>query len=136
VLTFFEAQDRAKQIARGGTDIPGTAPITVAGALDDYEIDFKARHAAIRNARWPKRHLTGTLLAKPVQLLTTQELRKWRDGLLAKATPATINRVCNCVCAALELAAQHDGRIQNHDAWEVGLAGLPDAQRARCLVRC
>jgi integrase len=31
--------------------------------------------------------------------------------------------------------AQHDPRIKNPDAWEVGLAGLPDAQRARNVVR-
>jgi integrase len=38
------------------------------------------------------------------------------------------------VCAALEQAAQHDKRIQNRDAWETGLALLPDAQEARNVV--
>ena len=37
--------------------------------------------------------------------------------------PSTINRLCACLCAALEQAAQHDKRIQNRDAWEIGLAG-------------
>src|SRR5262249_17941780 len=74
------------------------------------------------------------LLGKPVQLLTAAELRKWRDSLLGKMAPATINRVCRCLFAALELARQHDERIQNRQAWEVGLAGLPDATRARNVV--
>jgi len=48
--------------------------------------------------------------------------------------PATVNRVCRCLFAALELARQHDERIQNRQAWEVGLAGLPDAQQARNVI--
>jgi integrase len=79
-------------------------------------------------------HLTSVLLAKPVQLLNAHELKKWRDGLLGKIAPATVNRVCRCLSAALELARQHDERIQNRQAWEVGLAGLPDAQEARNVI--
>jgi integrase len=79
-------------------------------------------------------HLPGVLLAKPVQLLTSKELRKWRDSLLDKVKPATINRVCNALCAALTLAASHDERIRDRDAWEVGLTGLPDAAQARNVI--
>jgi hypothetical protein len=134
VLTFYEAQDGAKKLARSGDAATGTAPITVDGALTDYESDLKARNAELYNARHPRVHLTAALKAKPVQLLTSSELKKWRDGLLAKVKPATINRLCNSLCAALELAAQHDQRIKNRDAWEVGLAGLPDAQVARNVI--
>ena len=69
-------------------------------------------------------------------LLTSTELKKWRDGLLGTMAPSTINRLCGCLCAALEQAAQHDKRIQNREAWEVGLAGLPNAQQARNIVFC
>ena len=48
--------------------------------------------------------------------------------------PSTINRLCRCLCAALEQAAQHDKRIQNRDAWEIGLAGLPNAQEVRNVI--
>jgi integrase len=48
--------------------------------------------------------------------------------------PSTINRLCGCLCAALEQAAQHDKRIQNRDAWETGLAGLPNAQEVRNVI--
>ena len=79
-------------------------------------------------------HLTSVLLSKPVAMLAATELKKWRDGLLGTMAPATINRLCGCLCAALELARQHDERIQNRQAWEIGLAGLPDAQQSRNVI--
>lgn len=131
VLTFYEAQDAAKKLARGGAD---TAPITVDGALTAYKTDLEARGANPYNAEWPRVHLISLLLSKPVQLLTAYELKKWRDSLLTKMAAATINRLCRCLGAALELARQHDDRIQNRQAWEVGLAGLPDAIEARNVI--
>jgi integrase len=131
VLDFFQAQGVAKQLARGGDNAGGTAPINVDSALKDYKRDLEARNANPYNAESPRVHLTQVLLAKPVQLLNAHELKKWRDGLLGKLAPATVNRVCRCLGAALELARQHDERIQNRQAWEIGLAGLPDAQEAR-----
>ncbi|MCK1343895.1 site-specific integrase [Bradyrhizobium sp. CW11] len=133
ILTFFEAQDAAKRLARGDSG-GDNAPVTVDGALNAYEADLKARSSNPYNARWPRVHLTPTLLAKPVVVLTSNELQKWRDGLLTEIAPSTVNRLCGCLCAALELAAQHDQRIQNKQAWDVGLAGLPDAQEARNVI--
>src|SRR5262249_2372855 len=134
VLTFYEAQDAAKRLARGEDGSADTAPITVDGALKDYRRDLQARNANPYNAESPRVHLPSVLLAKPVQLLNAHEVKKWRDGLLTKVARATVNRVCRCVFAALELARHHDERIQNRQAWEVGLAGLPDAQQARNVV--
>lgn len=134
VLTFFQAQDAAKQLARGNGVGPGAAPITVDEALNDYKRDLEARNANPYNADSPRTHLTTVLLAKPVQLLTAPELRRWRDGLLGQIKPATVNRVARCLCAALEQARQHDERIQNRQAWEIGLASLPDAQEARNVI--
>ncbi len=134
ILTFFEVQDVAKKLATGTEDDTATAPITVDRALTDYKADLISRNADAYNAEHPRRHLSASLLSKPVALLASKELKHWRDGLLAKIAPATINRICNSICAALELAAQHDPRIKNRDAWEVGLAGLPDAQAARNVV--
>lgn len=134
VMTFFQAQDAAKRLARGDHGTGDNAPVTVDGALTAYEADLKARSANPYNAQWPRVHLTSVLLAKPVALLTSNELQKWRDGLVTKMAPSTVNRLSGCLCAALELAAQHDQRIQNKRAWDVGLAGLPDAQEARNVV--
>ncbi|MET4296687.1 integrase [Bradyrhizobium sp. LB8.2] len=134
VLTFFQAQDTAKRLARGDNGSGDNAPITVDGALTAYEADLKARSSNPYNAQWPRVHLTSVLLAKPVIVLTSNELQKWRDGLLSKMAASTVNRLCGCLCAALELAARHDQRIQNKQAWDVGLAGLPDAQEARNVI--
>src|ERR1700756_1395243 len=134
VLTFYEAQDAAKRLARGEDGAADSAPITIDGALKDYKRDLEARNANPYNAESPRVHLTNVLLAKPVQLLNAHELKKWRDSLLGKIAPATVNRVCRCLGAALELARQHDERIQNRQAWEVGLAGLPVAPEARNVI--
>ena len=116
------------------TAAPDNAPITVDGALKAYRRDLEARGANPYNAEWPRLHLTSVLQSKPVALLTATELKKWRDGLLGTMAPSTINRLCRCLCAALEQAAQHDKRIQNRDAWETGLADLPNAQEVRNVI--
>ena len=134
ILTFFEAQDVMKKLVRGDDASADSAPITVDGALAAYRIDLTARSANPYNAEWPRLHLTSVLLSKPVSLLAATELHKWRDGLLTTMAPATVNRLCRCLCAALELAAQRDERIKNRQAWQVGLAGLPNAQEARNVV--
>ena len=134
VLTFHQAQEQAKKLARGDDGSADTAPITVDGALTAYKTDLTARSANPYNAEWPRVHLTSVLLSKPVALLAATELKKWRDGLLDTMAPSTINRLCGCLCAALEQAAQHDKRIQNREAWEIGLAGLPNAQQARNVI--
>ena len=134
ILTFFEAQDVAKKLARGEQGSPDSAPITVDAVLKDYKRDLEARNANPYNAESPRIHLTPVLLAKPAQLLTAAELKRWRDGLLDKVAPATVNRICRCLSAALQLAAQHDERIRNRQAWVIGLASLPDALVARNVI--
>jgi hypothetical protein len=57
ILTFFEAQDIAKQLARGGTeDVTTAAPVTVDRALVDYKADLISRGARAYNAGRPRRH--------------------------------------------------------------------------------
>src|SRR4029078_2166191 len=66
VLTFYQAQDAAKRLARSedGDASADTAPLTVDGALKDYKNDLKARGANPYNADWPRQHLTKVLIAK------------------------------------------------------------------------
>jgi integrase len=78
--------------------------------------------------------LTSVLLSKPVSLLSSKELRKWRDSLLGKVAASSINRFCGSITAALNLAASHDQRIKNQQAWEIGLAALPDADEDRNVI--
>jgi integrase len=136
VLTFFQAQTVAKALARGTADAPDAKPVvTVADAVDAYERDLQSRAADPDNAKRARLHLTSTLAAKPVALLTAQDLRHWRDVLMAKGMePPTFNRTRAGLRAALELAAALDDRIKNRDVFRVGLKGLPGANNARRVV--
>ena len=135
ILTFFEAQKPIKQLARGEDGSAGPAPATVEGALVDYRADLITGSSNPYNADWPLLHLTDALKARSVALLTSKELKAWRDGLMGTMAPSTINRLCGCLRAALNLAARHDGkRIRNREAWEIGLINLPDAQHARNVI--
>src|SRR6516162_682033 len=137
VLSYWQAIDQARALARRqpGEAIDESRPVTVAEALDRYETDLVARGGSPYNAEHPRIHLPGSILTKPVALLGASELRKWRDGLLAKGlAPGTVNRTKTGLRAALELAAAHDPRVTNQRAWKVGLAALPDAHRARNVI--
>jgi integrase len=136
VLTYYQAQDQAKKLARGDDDngVAGAEPVSVESALANYRLDLIAGASNPYNAEWPLVHLTSTLRSKPVMLIASEEWRKWRDGLLEVMARSTINRLCACLRAALNLAARNDKRIRNAEDWTVGLAGLPNAQRARNTV--
>jgi integrase len=134
VLDFWQAQDKARALARGKDDQSGR-PGTVAEALDDYERDLIARGANATNARRVRAILPAGMLAKPMALLSPRELKALRDGLVAKgAKPASVNRDLKGLKAALNLAAAHDARIANAAAWRTGLAALPGAHRARNVI--
>jgi hypothetical protein len=131
ILSYYQAQDKARQLARG-KDTESSRPGTVAEAIADYDKDLIARGGSRANARRAKTILSPTLLSKPVNLLTMRELKHLRDGLVANgAKPASVNRDLKGLKAALNLAADHDPRITNRDAWRVGLKALVGAYHAR-----
>jgi len=131
VLDFWQAQDKARALARGTED--SGKPITVAEALGDYESDLKGRDGLTGNVSRVRHHLPPSLASKPVSLLTARELKRWRDGLGMK--PATVNRTTRQLKAALNLAQRLDPtRITNAHAWKVGLASLRDAHTARNAI--
>jgi integrase len=136
VLTYWEAIDVARALARrqpGADD--ANRPVRVSEALDRYQRDLESRGADAQNANRVRRHLTPTLATKPVALLTMNDLRHWRDGLVSKGVaPATINRTRAGLRAALELAASLDKRITNRDDFRLGLKGLPGGKNARRAV--
>ena len=137
VLSYWQAIDQARALARRqpGEAIDESRPVTVAEALTLYERNLVARGGSPYNAEHARIHLPAVILDKPVALLGATELRKWRDGLLAKGlAPGTVNRTKTVLRAALELAAAHDPRINNQRAWKIGLATLPDAHRARNVI--
>jgi len=136
VLDFWQAQDKARTLGR--TERDGDAgsqkPATVAQALDSYEADLKTRAGDAGNVTRLRPHLPAGLLDKVVPLLTSRDLRKWRDGLAKVLAPATINRTCTALKASLNLIADHDERIANRRAWETGLATIPDAEQSRNVI--
>ena len=82
-LTFWTAQQRARELARGGLGGGDVSKlITVAEALAAYEVDLRARGGDVYNARRCRIHLPSILASKTVALLTAKELRHWRGGLL------------------------------------------------------
>jgi integrase len=135
VLSYWQAVDQARALARGTDDVPDSKPMTLEDAVAAYERDLKTRGADPANAQRARKHLTAALASKPVMLLSTQDLRHWRDGLVAKGIePATINRTRAGLRAALELAATLDPRINNREAFRVGLKGLRNTKTARRAV--
>ena len=131
VLTFWTAQARARELVRGkGAD--AGKPITVHEALDDYGRDLTARGGRVAHVNRMLRHLPPAILQRPVGLLTTRELRRWRDSRLAGGLAAgTVTRETKALKAALNYAAAQDTTITNKSAWVIGLAALPDSHVAR-----
>ena len=127
VLDYFQAADKARKLARG-SDADAGAPITVAAAINLYEHDLIARGHHASNAARIRGHVSASLAAKPVGLLTAAELARWRDALLAGGIleRSSVRRTCRSLAAALSLAAKRDARIKNADAWRHGLGGIGD----------
>jgi integrase len=134
VLDFWQAQERARKLAHGddpAITAPRGTPITVKQAIDRYEADLKTRGGDLHNVNRLTIHLPLALARKSVALLTVDDLRNWRDEL--RRRPASINRICTVLKAALNLAASKDTRLSSR-AWEVGLATIPDAEEARNVI--
>jgi hypothetical protein len=135
VLTYWQAIDMARALVRrqpGADD--ANRPVTVSEALDRYQRDLESRSSEAQNASRVRKRLNASLATKPVALLTMNDLRHWRDGLVSKGmAPATINRTRAGLRAALELAASLDDLITNRNVFRSGLKGLPGGKNA-CRV--
>jgi integrase len=134
VLDFWQAQERARKLAHGdgpAITAPRHAPITVRQALDRYEADLKTRGGDTHNVNRVRIHLPPALAGKSVALMTVDDMRDWRDGL--RRRPASINRICTVLKAALNLTASKDTRLSAR-VWEVGLATIPDAEESRNVI--
>ena len=65
IMSYWEALDAARALARKQTGTTDGRPPTVAEALDAYEADLAARGGGAYNAKRPRIHLTPTLLVGP-----------------------------------------------------------------------
>jgi integrase len=136
ILTFWEAQDRARSVAHAGQGDEGNDGklLTVAAALDRYQADLGTRGGDVGNVARVRVHLTDNLVRRPVALLTSRELRRWRDGLAKHMAPASVNRAATALKAALNLAADGHEGVANRTAWGIGLKALPDATETRNVI--
>jgi integrase len=135
VLSWWEAIDKARQIARGH-NADASRPATVADAVAAYARDLAARGAWPENATRIIKNLTPSLAAKPVGLLTARDLSAWRDGILADGVkPATVVRLSRAIKAALNLTARRDHRIVNRNAWSDDLSGVSESFASRNIQR-
>jgi integrase len=133
-LDFWQAQDRARAIARIGGRDDGVKPVSVLRALDLYEGDLKTRGGDVGNVARVRLHVPEALADKKVALLTARDLRNWRNGLAKHLAAATVNRTAGALKAAFNLAADHDERIISRQPWETGLASIPDAEESRNVI--
>jgi len=157
VLDYWQAQDRAKQVARSGKDLAIPTPqavetaTTLRTALDRYEADLRTRGGDVGNAVRVRRHLIDAMLDRPVNELSLNALRVWRDGLTAKKrrkpdetgdeskgdplAPSGVNRLCTALKAALNLAADLDPESAAATHGNRDLRAFP-AQRRRVTWSC
>ena len=135
VLTFWQAKSEVQKLtgrtSRADATTAGDRPvITIDEALKAYEPTLLARGARVTNAKLPRRHLSDTLLAKPISLLTVADLEGFRDGMLERGlAPSSANRIMNALRAALTLA--DNTRLH---VWRAGLKAIPDATEAHNIV--
>ena len=132
ILNFDQAMTEARKLARGEDEAGklNQTLATVDTALTSYADTLRKRGARTTNATRPRHHLNATLLARPLALLTQEELEGWRDGMLkAGSAPSSVNRVTNSLCAALTQADPSRVHI-----WRAGLKALPDATVANNVV--
>jgi integrase len=133
ILTYGEAQTRARELAKGGKI--GDS-ITVKHVLDHYEKELQSRGGDIANVSRARLHLTDKLAKKPVRSLTKTDFTAWRDHLIEKdLKPATVNRIMTSLRAALNLAAEDESnRIANREAWKTGLKEVEDPSEPRNVI--
>jgi len=134
VLDFWMAQDAARAFAGRKEQRADGKPATVGQALDRYEADLKVRGGDVGNVSRIREHLSDTLTAKTVAMLSVHELRTWRNGLVEKLSAASINRTTCGLKAALNLAADQDERITKRHAWQKGLAAIPGTFKSASVI--
>jgi site-specific recombinase XerD len=87
-------------------------------------------NGVVYNAIRLRLHMSKTLQAKTVALLTEKELHHWRQDLInGGLKPLSADRLSKALKSALNLAASNDDRIKNTRAWKEGLQA-PDDEHA------
>jgi integrase len=132
ILNYEQAVDKVRKLYAERQ--AGSSELTIAAALDAYEKDLETRGGDTGNVTRVKMHL-GNLASKLVAKVETKDLRRWRDGLTSNLAAATVNRTCNGLMAALNLAADLDKTVgSNREAWRTGIKAIPDAEESNNVI--
>ena len=76
--------------------------------LETVRADIRTRGGDVGNASRLRGHLSPAMLRKPVALLSTAELRRWRDSLVKDLAASTVNRISTVFKAALNHVADQE----------------------------
>jgi hypothetical protein len=120
ILTYWQAQDRARDRARSGR---ATSDLCIKARIEAYMADLTRRGRDPSNASRVLFHLVGTKLANKLVTASSlsDDLSEFRDALSAKGLkPATIDRTNRSFKAALNLAADNDERVTRRP-WRTAL---------------
>ena len=119
VLTFFEAQDAARKLAREAAlrEHPGLSQASLKGAADDYMVWFRDNRKSISETEYI---INGNILPPLgrilLQDLTSRKIRSWMSNLAKRVRPATVNRNLQTLKAILNFAWR-EGMIEDDKEW-------------------
>jgi hypothetical protein len=123
ILTYWQAQDTARERARGGRP---TSDLTIKARVEAYMADLMRRGRDTRNASRVLFHLEGARLANKLVTAASlsDDLSEFREGLAAKGLKsATIDRINRAFKAALNLTAEADERVTRRP-WRTALRAI------------
>ena len=131
VLTWGQAQAKAFAIVA----MNPRSRLTIREVIDGYSVELAIRGGDPGNVARLRHRVPLPLMDRMVDDLRGGELREWRDGLLKDGLrPATVNRTCNALRAALNRAADQRKEVVNRHVWQRDLVALPDASFARNVI--
>jgi integrase len=133
VLNFHQAQDKVRKRYAKHQQKGVAVGFTINDALDQYKADLEKRSGDPANVSRVRQHIGDLGNASVVDVEATR-YRRWRDGLTIK--PASVNRTCAALVAALNLAAELDkkGIAPHREEWRSGLQAIANAEQTRNVI--
>lgn len=132
VLDYRQAVEGAQRLARPDQG-PAATIITLSDVLDRYAADLAGRGGDKLNVTRIRKHISPAFQKKAVALIKRSEWRGWRDALANRLAPASVNRTCRGLKAALNLAADQDSGL-DRSAWQFGLALIKNADQSGSVI--
>jgi integrase len=133
ILTFFQAQAKAREVAKGYREAPaGAAKLTVRDAIESYLGSSRGRDQRIRLS---KHVLTDEIANQIVPSLTQSALSNWRNRLPQKLSVAIRKRFTTDFRAALNVFAKLNRKDLPDDLSIIIKHGLASEEKAETGAR-